>query len=77
MGLERKENISGCFSVECNDDNTAYKIYVEVDETRLDFNCFSRGEKLIGNNNKFKIFCQDPAKICKKQTSCPNDCYFR
>ena len=77
MNLGSKILVAGCFKVECNDDKTAYKLYIDNELGPPFINCFFAGERSIENDDFYNIFCEDPAKICKKQTSCPNDCHFR
>lgn len=66
-----------CYKIECAEDNQSYKVHTHSGAAELVIECKNKGDKSSGYYYEVEFVCEDPAIICKKHTSCPDDCHHR
>lgn len=73
----RTNQMGGCYKIDCSRNKSSYKVYTGYDLNEHISTCHEAGQRVTTDSGRAELTCQDPAIICKKSTTCVDDCNFR
>ena len=69
--------MSGCYRIECAEDNQSYTVYTHDSIEETSFECRSKEDSYLHGPLMITTYCEDPKDICRDLTTCEYDCHHR